>query len=91
MGRFLLDELLGDDAGDVAAALLHRVGQLAHDADAGAAVDQLDVLLGQQRAQLAGGGAVVGPGAGVGAAEDAEPGEIGGHSGGLMGSSKSCD
>src|SRR5215207_6643517 len=79
MSSLLLDQLLGDDAGDVAAALLHGVGQLAHDADAGSAVDQLDVLCRQQRSQLPRRGAVLGPGAGVGPAEDAEPGDRGGH------------
>jgi hypothetical protein len=47
VGSFLLDELLGNDAGDVAAVFLNRVRQFAHDPDARSAVHQLDFLRGQ--------------------------------------------
>ena len=77
VGRLLLHELLGNDAGDVAAALVHRVGQLAHDPDARSAVDELDVLVGQQLAERPRGGAVLRPLARIGAAEHADSVELG--------------
>src|SRR5688572_24035944 len=77
MGGLLLHQLLGDDAGHVAAVLVHRVGQLPHDAHAGAAIDQLDALVGEELAELPRGGAVLGALAGVGAAEDADAVEAG--------------
>jgi hypothetical protein len=72
VGGLLLHQLLGDDAGDVSTVLLNRVGQLAHDAHAGATVHQLDVLLGQHPAELAGGNTVPRAGPGIGAAKHAE-------------------
>src|SRR5919112_331849 len=72
VGSFLLHELLGNDAGDVAAVLLYRVRQLTHDPHTGASVDQLDLLLGQNPAELPGGNAVRRSGSRIGAAEHAD-------------------
>src|SRR5262245_55250093 len=77
VGGLLLHQLLRDDAGHVAAVLVHRVGQLSHDAHAGSAVDQLDALIGEELAELTRGGPVLGALPGIGAAEDADAVEAG--------------
>jgi len=61
--------------------LLDRIGQLTHDSDAGAAIYQLDLAIGQHSAQLASGYPIGGLRPGIGSAEYAEAVEpaIGGH------------
>jgi hypothetical protein len=72
MGDFLRDERFGDDADDFAAGSERGIGDGAHQADATAAEDEADVALGEERAEIAGGPGISGPGAAVGAAINAE-------------------
>ena len=58
MRDLAVDERLRDHAGHPAAALERRVGDRAHQADVGAAVDELDPAVGQPVAEVARGGAV---------------------------------
>jgi hypothetical protein len=73
VGCLLLDQLLGDDPGDVAPVLLHRVRQLAHDSNARSPIHQLDLLRGQELAEPSGRGPVFRSRSRVGAAEYANP------------------
>jgi hypothetical protein len=69
---FLLDKAAGDDADDFAAGSKGGVGQSAHEADGGAAVDEAEAAAGDFGAGEAGGVEAGFGGAGTGAAEDAD-------------------
>jgi hypothetical protein len=60
VGDFLVDEDVRDDADDVAAGGECGVRDRAHEADAGAAVDEAEAALGECMAELFSGGAVLG-------------------------------
>ncbi len=72
MGDFAIDHSLRDDADDMPAGRESRVGDGAHQADAGAAVDHVKPALGKQAADAAGGIEINRIAAGTRAAEDAD-------------------
>ena len=72
MRDLAVDERLRDHAGHAAAALERGVGERAHQADLGAAVDELDPAVGQPVADVAGGGAVREVRSGARPGEDAD-------------------
>ena len=87
MGDLLVGEVAGDDADDGAFVLEDGVGDLAHQADVTAAVDEVDVALGEQFSQRSGGFGVLGFGPVGGTAIDGDGfhvGESGSGGGGLQ-------
>lgn len=72
VGDLLVYERLRDDADDLAARFERGIGERAHEADAGAAVDEAQPAAGDFRACAAGGFEERIAGAGAGAAEDTD-------------------
>ena len=67
-----LDQKFRDHAGDLAAVLEHRLGEFTHQPDGAAAIDQPDVIFGQDFSEFARGLDEGGVFAGAGAAIDTD-------------------
>ncbi len=83
MDDFLVDKDLRNDAGYVTAGSQDGIGDGAHQADTGAAIDEAEGALSEQAAKLFSGRAILGPGTFGGRAEDgnALPGGRGSRNG----------